>query len=145
MAEGRDQRLQHDRHHRRRHREAEQSGRPLAELARRLARGDEFLEGGHCPRQEPLAGLGQADAACRADEERRADAALEGPNRLADGRGRHSEFDRRFAKIAMPGNAQKRLDTVERAVSDCEVLLHSLSILYRIAARRKQPHVRVWA
>ena len=45
---------------------------------------DEFLESGLCTRKESFTGFGQADTACRADEERRADAGLEGPYRLAD-------------------------------------------------------------
>ena len=63
LAEGCDQRLQQDRHHRARHREAQQSGRPLSEVTRGLACGDEFLEGGLGARKEAFAGFGQADAA----------------------------------------------------------------------------------
>ena len=94
LAERCDQRLQHDRHHRARHRQAQQSGRPLPEITRDLARGDQLLEGGLGARQEAFAGFGQADTARGADEERRADARLERAYRLADRRGRHPEFAR---------------------------------------------------
>ena len=143
LAERRDQRLQQDRHHRARHREAQQSGRPLSEVTRDLACGDQLLEGGLCARQESFAGFGQADAARRAYEERRADARLERAHRLADRRRRHPEFRGRSAKTAVLGNAQERLHAVERALPDCEVLLHGPSTLSRIVARRKRSHV--WA
>jgi hypothetical protein len=39
------------------------------------------------------------------------------------------------------GNAEERLDAVERALPDCEVLLHTLSILSRIVARRKPSYL----
>ena len=141
LAEGRDQRLQQDRHHRARHREAQQSGRPLPEVTRDLACGDELLEGGLGARQKSLAGFGQADAARRADEERRADARLKRAYRLADRRRSHPEFRGRSAKIAVLGDAQERLHAVERAFPDCEVLLHSPSTLSRIVARRKRSYM----
>jgi hypothetical protein len=39
------------------------------------------------------------------------------------------------------GNAQKRLHAVERALSYCEVLLHSPSTLSRIVDRGKQSYM----
>ena len=86
LAERSDHRLQDQRHHRAGHGEAQQPGRTLAEIARGLAGGDEFVEGGRGAFEEALAGLGQADAARRADQERRADARLERAHRLAHGR-----------------------------------------------------------
>ena len=121
LAERRDQRLQQDRHHRARRREAQQPRRPLSELARGLACGDELLEGGLCARKESFAGFGQADAARRADEERRADARLKRAHRLADRRRSDPDFRGRSAKTAMLGDAQERLHAVERASPDCEV------------------------
>src|SRR5215468_8432395 len=85
-AEGCEQRLQQDWQHRTRHREAQQSGRPLSELTRDRACGDELLEGGLCARKESFAGFGQADAARRAQKERGADARLECSDRLSDRR-----------------------------------------------------------
>ena len=84
--------------------------------------------------EEAFAGLGQADAARRADEQRRADARLERAHRLADRRWRHAEIGGRAAEAAVLGDAQECLDAVERAVPDCEVLLHNLSTLSRIVA-----------
>src|SRR5262249_10152818 len=138
LAERRDQWLQQDRHDRARHREAQSSGRPLAEVTRDRAGGDELLEGGLGARQEFLASLGQADAARGADEQRRADARFERPDRLTDRRWRHPELTGRTAEIAVLGDAEERPDAVERALTDCEVLLHSLSILSRIVARGKR-------
>ena len=45
------------------------------------------------------------------------------------------------AKAAVLGNAQERLHTVERALPDCEVLLHALSTLSRIVVRRKRSYI----
>jgi hypothetical protein len=42
---------------------------------------------------------------------------------------------------ALPGNAQERLYAVERALPDCEVLLHTLPTLSRIVARRKRSYL----
>jgi hypothetical protein len=91
--------------------------------------------------QESLAGLGQADAARRAQEERRADASLECAYRLADRRWRHPQLRGCSAKAAVLGNAQERLHAVERALPDCEVLLHALSTLSRIVVRRKRSYI----
>ena len=46
LAERRDQRLQQDRHHRARHREAQQPGRPLPEVTRDLACGESSSKAG---------------------------------------------------------------------------------------------------
>src|SRR5205085_996916 len=46
LAEGCDQRLQQDRHHRPRHREAQQPGRSLPKIARNLARSDSSSNAG---------------------------------------------------------------------------------------------------
>src|SRR6516165_2716442 len=105
---------------------------------RGLAGGDELLEGGLCARNESLAGFGQADAARRTDEERCADPRLECAYRLTNSRRSHPELRGRSAEIAVLGNAQERLHAVECALPDCEVLLHSPSILPRIVARRKR-------
>jgi len=81
LAEGCNQRLQQDRHHRGRHCETQQSGRPLSEVTRNRASRNKLLEGGLCPRQKAFAGFSQTDAARRADEQRRADARLERADR----------------------------------------------------------------
>jgi hypothetical protein len=39
------------------------------------------------------------------------------------------------------GNAQERLHAVERALPDCEVLLHAPSTLSRIVVRRKRSYI----
>src|SRR5215467_3207835 len=103
-----------------------------------VACGDELLEGGLCARKESLAGFGQADTAGRADEEQCTDAPLECAYRLTDRRWRHPELRGRPAKTPVLGNAQERLHTVERALPDCEVLLHSPSTLWRIVERGKR-------
>ncbi len=53
---------------------------------------------------QPLAGLGQADAAGRAQDQGDAEVALEAPDRLADGRPRHAEPVRRRAEAALLGH-----------------------------------------
>src|SRR4029077_15080767 len=138
-----DQRLKQERHHCTRHGEAQQSGRPLPKVTRNLACGDELLEGGLCARKESFAGFGQPDAASRANKERRADARLERTYGLADRRWGNPEFRGCSSKTAVLGNAQKRLHAVERALPDCEVLLHSPSMLSRIVARGKQSYIRL--
>ena len=137
LAEGCDQRLQQYRHYRTWHCEAEESSGPLSELTRDLACCDQLLEGGLCAREESFARFRKTDATRRARKERRADAGLERAHGLANRRWRHAEFCGRSAKAPMVGNTQKRLDTVERAVPHCEVLLHSPSTLSRIVAREK--------
>jgi hypothetical protein len=141
LAEGCDQRLKQNRHHRPRYREAQQSGRPLPEVTRDLACGDKLLESGPCARVKSFAGFAQADTARRADEECCADTCLEGAYCLAHRRWRHPEFRRRFAKTAVLGNAQERLYAVERALPDCEVPLHNPSTLSRIVARGKRSYI----
>jgi hypothetical protein len=141
LAERRDQRLQQYRHHRPRHREAQQSGRPLPKVARDLACGDKLLESGLRTRVKALAGFGQADAARCADAERCADARLKCAYCLADCRWRHPEFRGSPTKIAVLRNTQECLYAVQRALPDCEVLLHSSSILSRIVAVRKRSHI----
>ncbi len=96
---------------------------------RGLTRGDEFLECGLCTREKPFACFGQSDAAGRAGEERCAEAPLERAHGLAGRRGSDAELTGCFAKTAVPGNAQEGLDAVERALSDCEVLLHGACTL----------------
>ena len=108
-----------------------------------LACGDELFEGGLRARNESLAGFRQADAARRAEEERRADAGLECTYRLADGRWGHPELRGCLAETAMLGNAQERLHAVERTLPNCEVPLHSSSTLSRIVARGKRPYIRL--
>src|SRR6185437_8058345 len=117
-------------------REAQEPGGTLPQVPRGLARGDEFLESGLCARQEALAGFGQADAAGCADEKRGADTRLKCTYHLANRRRRHAEFRGRSAKTAVLGDAQERRYAVERALSDCEALLHGLSTLSTIVARR---------
>jgi hypothetical protein len=136
-AERCDHRLKDQRHDPAGNGEAQEPGRTLPDLTRDLACSDEFLEGGLCTRQEAFAGLGQADAARRAYEERGADARLECAYRLTDRRWSHPEIRGRPAKIAVLGNAQERLHAIERALPDCEVLLHSPSTLSRIVHRGK--------
>src|SRR5260221_3410594 len=105
--------------------------------------GDELLEGGLCAFEEALAGLGQADTARCAYEERCADARLKCAYRLAHGRWSHAEFRGRFAKTAVLGNAQERLYAVERALPDCEVPLHNPSTLSRIVDRGKRSYIQL--
>src|SRR5690349_18791640 len=106
------------------------------------ARGDELLEGGLCAFEEAFAGLGQADTARCANEQRRADARLKCAYRLAHGRWGHAEFCSCFAKTAVLRNAQEHLHAVERTLPDCEVLLHGPSTLSRIVARGKRAYIR---
>jgi hypothetical protein len=141
LAERRDQRLQQDRHHRPRHREAQQSGRPLPKVTRNLACGDKLLESGLCTRVKSLAGFAQADTARRTYEERCADTRLKGADRLADRRRRDPQFRGGPAKAAVLGNAQERLDPIESPLPDCEVLLHGASTLAPIVARRKRDYL----
>ena len=141
LAERRDQRLQQDRHHRPRHREAQQSGRPLPKVTRNLACGDKLLESGLCTRVKSLAGFAQADTARRADEKCCADARLKCAYRLADRRWCYPELRSRSSKTAVLSNAQERLYAVERALPDCEVLLHTLPTLSRIVVRRKRSYI----
>jgi hypothetical protein len=42
----------------------------------------------------------------------------------------------------MLGDAEERFDAVERAMPDCEVLLHSPSTLSRIVAGGKRPYIQ---
>ena len=81
------------------------------------------------------------DAACRADEKRRADARLKSAYRLAHRRRRNPELRCRSAKAALLGDAQERFHTVERAMPDCEALLHGLSTLSPIVPRGKPPYI----
>jgi hypothetical protein len=87
-----------------RHGEAQQPGRPLSELSRGPACGDELLEGGPCARKESFAGFGQADTAGRADEQHCADARLECAYRLTSSRWGHPEFRGCSAETAVLGN-----------------------------------------
>jgi len=116
------------------------SGRSLSEFTRDLACGDELLEGGLGARKESFAGFGQADTARCAYEQRCADAHLKCAYRLANRRWTNPEFRGRSAKTAVLGNAQECLHAVERALPDCEVLLHSLSTLSRIVGRGKRSY-----
>jgi hypothetical protein len=140
-AERRDQPLQQDRHHRPRHREAQQSGRPLPKVTRDLACGDKLLESGLCAQEKSFAGFGQPDTASRAYEERCADPRLKRTHGLADRRRRHRKLGSRFAKTAVLGNAEERLHAVERTVPDCEVLLHNPSTLSRIMDGGKPAYI----
>ena len=63
-----DHRLQDQGHYRAWDRQPQQPRGPTAEVARRLARRDELLEGGSSACEEPLAGFSQADAAGRPGE-----------------------------------------------------------------------------
>src|SRR5712664_3893088 len=143
LAEGCNQRLQQDRHYCPRHREAQQPGRSLPKIARNRARGDELLEGGLCARKESFAGFGQAETARRADEKCCADARLKCAYRLADRRWCYPELRGRFAKTAVLGDAQERLYAAERALPDCEVLLHNPSTLSRIVDRGKRSYIQL--
>ena len=120
---------------------AQEAGRTLPQVTRYFARGNELLEGWLCAREKTLAGFGQADTACGADEERCANACLEGAYRLADRRWRHPQLRRCSAKAAVLSNAQERLDAVKGALPDCEVLLHSLTTLSQIVSRRKHSYL----
>src|SRR5262249_55067227 len=124
-------------------RETQQPSRPLAEVTRGFAGGDELLEGGFRAQQEPFAGFGQADAARGADEERCTDARLECAHRLADRRWGHRELRGRSSEISVLGDAEECLHAVECALPDCEVLLHSPSILSRIIACGEAAYIRL--
>jgi hypothetical protein len=87
---------------------------------------DEFLEGRAGTLQEPLTGLGQADAARRADEQRRAQASFQRAHRLAHGGRRHAEIGSGPAEVTVPGDSQEHLDAIQRTVPDCVVMLHWL-------------------
>jgi hypothetical protein len=141
LAERRDQPLQQDRHHRPRHREAQQSGRPLPKVTRNLACSDQLLESGLCAQEKSFAGFGQPDTASRAYEERRADTRLKSTYCLADRRRRHRKLCSGFAKTAVLGNAEERFHAVERALPDCEVLLHGPTTLSRIVAPGKRSYI----
>jgi len=136
---GRQQRLQQDRHHRRRHREAQQARRLSAAPARLFAGRGQFLVGRPDARQETLAGLGQADAARGAREQRSAQARLQRAHRLAHRRGADPERGRRLAEAALPGHGQEDLDAVQRALPHREVPLHASSRLSPLVARRWRP------
>src|SRR5262249_11714605 len=69
------------------------------------------------------------------------DASLECTYRLTDRRWRHPQLCGCSAKAAVLGNAQERLHAVERALSDCEVLLHAPSTLSRIVVRGKRSYI----
>ena len=66
---------------------------------------------------------------------------LKCPDRLADRRRSNPEFGRSAAKAAVLRNTQERLDAIERALSDCEVLLHSSSTLSWIVGWWKRSYV----
>src|SRR6204780_193264 len=142
LAERCDQRPQH-RHDRPCPREAQQPGRPLAKVAGELACGDELLECGLGARNESFAGFGQADTARGADEERCSYPRLEGADRLADRRRGYPELRGRLAETAVLGDAEERLHAVERALPDCEVLLHGPTTLSWIVAHGKRSYIRV--
>ena len=99
-------------------------GRPLAQRARRLDRLAKARHGGPGALQEPLAGLGQADAARRALEQRDAEPRLQRLDRLAERRGRDAEFGRGGAEAAALRDQQEGGQAVEVTRSYCEVLLH---------------------
>ena len=87
---------------------------------------DQFLESRPGAIEEFLAGLGQAHAACRADEQRRAQASFQRAYRLAYGGWRHIEVGGGAAEVAMPRDSQEHLDSFQGAMPDCVVLLHGL-------------------
>src|SRR5262249_49877917 len=97
----------------------------------------ELLKGGLCS-QKSCTSFGQPDTARCAHEECCADARLKGAHRLTDGRRGHPKLSSRSAETAVLSNAQERLDAVERALPDCEVLLHSPSTLSRLVAHEKR-------
>src|SRR6202035_3147765 len=113
----------------------------LPKVARELACRDELLECGLGARNESFAGFGQADTARGADEQRRADPRLKGADRLADRRRGYPELSRRLAETAVLGNAEERLHAVERALPDCEVLLHGPTTLSRVVAHGKRSYI----
>jgi len=117
------------------------AGGPLAKPAHHVTSGDKLLESRLRSRKKPFAGFGQSDTARGAYEERCADARLECPYRLADRRWRHPELRGCSAETAVLGNAQERLHAIERALPDCEVLLHGPSTLSRLIARGKWPYI----
>src|SRR5262249_11180863 len=105
--------------------------------------GSELIERGLGPRQKALAGFSQTNAARRADEQCCADPRLQCPDRLANRRRSNPKIGRSSAKAAVLRNAQERLDAIKRALSDCEVLLHSPSTLSRIVGRWKRSYLPV--
>ena len=141
LAERSDDRLQDQRHDRPGNGKTQEPGRPTPQVPGGLAGGDEFVKGGRSAFEEALAGLGQADAAGGANEQRRPEPRFQRPHRLTDGRRRDAELPRRAAKTAAPGDAQERLHAVERALPDCEVLLHTSSTLSPIVAGGKRSYI----
>src|SRR4029077_20021875 len=121
----------------------------LPEVTRGFACRDEFFEGGFGARNESFAGFGKTDTARCADEEGCADSRFQRAYRLADRRWRYPEVRGRFAEIPVLGNTQERDHAVERALPDCEVLLHSPSTLSWIVSLGKRSYVgdehpRLW-
>jgi hypothetical protein len=96
----------------------------LPKITRAFTCGDKFLEGRLRAQEEALTGLCEADAAGCAAEERRADALFERADHLADRRWTYAKDRGCLAKIAMLRDTQERLHAIERALSDCEVVLH---------------------
>ncbi len=107
-------------------------------IASRGTRRRQGLEGWLGFQQEPLAGFGHPDTACRADEQCDAKPRLQGAHGLARRRGRDAEFGRRAAEAAMARHREEHLNSVERAAANCEVLFHSQSTLSRIVGRCKR-------
>jgi len=141
LAERSDHRLQNQRYGRAGNGDAQEPGGTLAQVPRGLAGGDELLKGGPGAFEEASTGFGEADAAGRPDEQRRADPRLERADRLAHRRRRDAELGGRAAKAAVLGDAEERLDAVERALPDCEALLHGASRLSRIVVREKRAYI----
>ena len=106
-----------------------------------LASGHELLKCWLRARNKSFAGLGQADTACCADEERYSDAGLERAYHLTDSRWGHAKFGGGSPKTAVLGNAKERLHAIERTLPNCEVPLHDPSTLSRIVARGKWPYI----
>src|SRR5207249_2027015 len=89
----------------------------------------------------PGAVPGRARLRSRQQAPRRRAWRAQGSDRLADRRRRHAEFVSCAAKAAVLGDGQERFHAVERALPDCEVLLHSPSTLTRIVARWKRSYI----
>ena len=98
----------------------------MAEITRGLAGRNQFVKGGTRPVEKPLAGLGLADAPGGAEKQRRTHTRFHGAHRLAHGGRSHAEIRGRTTEAMAPGDGEERLDAVQRAASDCVVLLHRL-------------------
>ena len=99
---------------------------------RGIERRTELFESRSCAVEEPLSGLGQADAPGRSKQQGHSDPGFKGADGLAYGRRRYSEIRGGTSETAVSRSCEERLDSLERPAPDCVVQLHSLSRLHPI-------------